>query len=936
MIVINKLGLLNKKFFLILLLVIFTACSESINEKELLDRAKNYIEKDNFNSASLELKNILRNNAKNAEARYLLGKISLDLGDIKTAEKEFKRARDTGWDEALINLSFAKIFLRQGNFQKLLDDIPIKDHYPNTVKADLMGLWAASEAGLGKWDEAEQLINDGKEINGDALWLLHTQIRLEVQKKNQEAAMQVLEHALKMHPDSQDLWLLSARLANEANDNKTTTESLEKVIELDPVKNITVWGRQARIDLTKIWLKQQDYKKALTVIKPLRKIYPDDPVANYFRALIAFSQGDYDLTEERLLSVFKVAPQHQQSQLLFGILNYARKDYQQAIYYLEKITASQPNNIEAQTLLGKAHLMLGQYDEAGTRLELASTKLDDNAELLALVGLSRLSEGDIEAGIQQLEKAAAAAPTDSAIHNELARAYINTGETKQAIKELESTLDMEDPQHRTEALLLRAYLQDGEFNKALNVATRLSQQMTNSPLPHNYAGTVHEAMQDFPSATASYQAALAIDPKNSMALIGLARLDLHANKTSSARNRFEMILKEDENNPQALTGLAKIIGQEGKIDEAIQLVEKARVKNPKALQPRLFLAEYYLQKNDADKALIIAQEASKITLRNSRVLALLGRAQLGTRQGKKSLATFHTLVELEPDWAIAHYHLSQAQAYDNDLVNSQKSLELVLRLDATYSPAKLALGRLKLLANKTEEALKLARELQKSKDSEASGYLLEGDILMLAKKPAQASHAYQKSFDLAPENNKVVIKLYKSIISAGNTEDAFLILEKWLDTHPQDATIREVLAIAYQTHGKAGHAAAEYEKIIKQYPDKSTVLNNLAWLYFEEKNEKKHALELAKKAHQLSPDNAAIMDTYGWILLETGSLEQGIRLLHKAAEALANNSVHYHLAVALARTGDKAAAINKLKTILKNGEKFPEIKKAKALLQELT
>ena len=100
---------------------------------------------------------------------------------------------------------------------------------------------------------------------------------------------------------------------------------------------------------------------------------------------------------------------------------------------------------------------------------------------------------------------------------------------------------------------------------------------------------------------------------------------------------------------------------------------------------------------------------------------------------------------------------------------------------------------------------------------------------------------------------------------------------------------------------------------MKELLNNGAVLNNLAWLYFQEKNEKKRALGLAKKAYQLVPDNVAILDTYGWLLLETGSLEQGLRLLHKAAKASKHNSIHYHLAVALARTGDKDAAVEELK-----------------------
>ena len=72
-----------------------------------------------------------------------------------------------------------------------------------------------------------------------------------------QTAGQVLEHALKVFPDSQDLWLISAGLAEENGESADAVEALQKVIDLDPLRNTTAWGRQARLTQARIWLKQQ-------------------------------------------------------------------------------------------------------------------------------------------------------------------------------------------------------------------------------------------------------------------------------------------------------------------------------------------------------------------------------------------------------------------------------------------------------------------------------------------------------------------------------------------------------------------------------------------------------------------------------------------------------------------------------------------------------
>lgn len=101
-------------------------------------------------------------------------------------------------------------------------------------------------------------------------------------------------------------------------------------------------------------------------------------------------------------------------------------------------------------------------------------------------------------------------------------------------------------------------------------------------------------------------------------------------------------------------------------------------------------------------------------------------------------------------------------------------------------------------------------------------------------------------------------------------------------------------------------------KILQTAPNNPLILNNLAWIYFQRNNPK--AEETAKKAYTLAPKSAAIIDTYGTILVSNNRLEQGISLL-KQAISLAPNApdIQYHLADAYT----KMAISNKLSKCLK-------------------
>lgn len=936
MISIHKAGWLSKKLLLIPLIIIITACSDGASDKELMERAKVHLQAHDLNAATLELKNILRNDAKNAEARYLLGRINLRLGDVKTAQKELQRAMDAGWDEAAVNVLLAEVFFRRGEYQTLRNDIPIKNNYPDEMQAELLGLWASAEMRMGKWEDAAQTLKSGELITKDSLWLLQSKIQLALHSNDLETAGQALEHALQVHPESQDLWLISAGVAEKGDDLTQANVSLQKVIDLDPPKYITAWGRQARLSQSQIMLKQQDYLQAQAIITPVLSFYPGDPLANYMLAMVAFKQGEYEQAEERILKALKVVPEHRPSLLLFGALNYARNDYQQAAYYLEKAAVSQPEDLNAQALLGRTYMMLGQYDAAEDRLIFASEKMGGDAELLALVGISKLKRGNTQAGIQELEQAAAAAPADTAIRSELARAYIATGESALAIKELELALeentDGKKQQYSTKGLLLLAYLKAGEFDKALDLAHNLSEQLPDNPLPHNLTGVAYEGKQNLAAARDSYNIALGIQPGDVMAIMSLARLDLNDGHIDTARKRYHSVLDIDPNNASAMVELANLSSREGDLEKALELLETAAKVDEKALHPRLILSNYYLNKGMSEKALSYANEALVIAPQDVKAMYAVGRAEL--RAGQPiALQSLQELSERLPDSPNVLYYLAMAQDQFGNGKKTQQSLQKILELQPDHMPALRSLGKLHLGKDNFAEALKFSQKLKKASPEGTAGYLLEGDVLLAKDNKKGALKAYQSALSYA-RSGEATIKISKVHKLLGDVAASNGALLAWLEKHPSDLTVRFVLSMSYLAAGKDNLAISQLEQILEKQPDNSTALNDLAWLYY--KVGKKGALEMAEKAYRLAPDNPAIQDTYGWILVQKGMVESGLIALEQAISNLPNSpDIRYHLAVALAKVGEKNRAREELSLALKSKEPFGDRVAAEKLQQEL-
>ena len=158
-------------------------------------------------------------------------------------------------------------------------------------------------------------------------------------------------------------------------------------------------------------------------------------------------------------------------------------------------------------------------------------------------------------------------------------------------------------------------------------------------------------------------------------------------------------------------------------------------------------------------------------------------------------------------------------------------------------------------------------------------------------------------------------------------------MESYLQASPADHQSRLMLASLYQQSGDNAQAISHYEKI-SATADNVVALNNLAWLYWLDNSDK--ALGAAERAYPPAPDAAAVVDTYGSIMLHQGNKSKALDLIRKAISSRpANPDIRYHLAKALVLNGDKAQAKKEVDRLLRDYSGFEEEMAAKTLAAEL-
>jgi tetratricopeptide (TPR) repeat protein len=140
----------------------------------------------------------------------------------------------------------------------------------------------------------------------------------------------------------------------------------------------------------------------------------------------------------------------------------------------------------------------------------------------------------------------------------------------------------------------------------------------------------------------------------------------------------------------------------------------------------------------------------------------------------------------------------------------------------------------------------------------------------------------------------------------------------------------QLLGMAYYNARDYDKAERIYLEVLKSRPDELQVLNNLAYLYANDRKDARSALPHARRALELAIGNANVVDTYGWVLVQLNRHAEAVETLRRAVAVSPRTPVfRYHLAYAHEMNGQLAQAVEQYE----QGEKLSVRQEDDAILK---
>jgi len=537
---------------------------------------------------------------------------------------------------------------------------------------------------------------------------------------------------------------------------------------------------------------------------------------------------------------------------------------------------------------------------------------DDPASLVASAK-KYIGKRDFSASIIQLKNALQKEPENTEARYLLGLSFLESGDVGSAQIELKKASDLGLRTDELQLALARAGLARGASGKVLAEfgSKTLSSPKLQAEL-RALVGMAQFAQGRSAEGQAALAEALALDPGNVTANLGLARLAASERDFRKALSRVDTALSASPARFETLLLKADLLAVQGQ-SEAAELAYRDTIRAaPHEVAPRLSLVTHLLRNRSLEKASAEVEALEKMAPKDPRTS--YAKALLLTEQRKFAAAREAILEVLKvapehvPSLTLAGMAAFQSGAYPEAESHLRKA---VFNAPNALEPKRL-LAATHLRMGQTELALTEVRELLTQAGKDPNILALAGEAYLASGDVASAARQYEQVKALAPDDARVQTRLANIRFAAGDPARGIAELESTSASHPEDYQADLALVANYLRQRQPDKALEALQALEKKQPD-NPLTHNLRGLALILKLDYAGARASFERAVQLHPNNTAAIVN----LAQLDLLEKKPDAARKRYEALlkkepGNEQALLGLAVLLRVAGANPQEIEKL------------------------
>ena len=591
-------------------------------------------------------------------------------------------------------------------------------------------------------------------------------------------------------------------------------------------------------------------------------------------------------------------------------VNNGRPDYaSQAVEEYKLALNADPTSKYLQNGLADLYFKIGRIREAVTAAQ-DQVKKDPNDlaahTLLGKVYLRSLNDMQgpqanemLQLAITEYEIITRLSPKDVDTHLLLGQLYGINHDTAKAEAQFKLAQSLDTNSEDAVLNMARLYTEQGEPQQAIDALSAIPAD-DRSPRINFALGGSYDQLKQYKKAAAAYTAANDDEPDNPDTQHALAAALLNDNQLAEALSVYQDLAKTDPKDAQSLIKISEIERRQGHYDQALVTLNQAKAAGANGNDLELIFQEAVLY--DAlgkyDQATSTLQDVLHQTAhldgkysdpeKSNRAIFLDRLAIIYNEENKTAdaIATYKQMIDLGGDFVTRGYQ-GEIDAYRG--AHQWK--------DALGASAELA----KLYPKDARVQLTYAMQLADAGDADQSIKIADAQLSGTLDAPK-------------PEDREILTNIAIIDLRLRHSSDALTALNKAdaLCTTPDQHFSVDLLKATVLDHDKSyALAEAEYKKALAIDPDNATVLNDYGFMLADEGVRLPEALGMIQKAVKFEPQNGSYLDSLGWVYYKLGQYGPAEENLHQAIDRQPTDaSIHDHLGEVYEKTGRLKLAVD--------------------------
>ena len=340
---------------------------------------------------------------------------------------------------------------------------------------------------------------------------------------------------------------------------------------------------------------------------------------------------------------------------------------------------------------------------------------------------------------------------------------------------------------------------------------------------------------------------------------------------------------------------AKVLLRLGRSDEAVHSLQKAVAANPDDKSLRLTYARLLVDIKEYEKARVEFEILHQASPDDAELLYTLGLLSLESQRLDDAEKYMRKLVEMNQREGEAQYYLGRIYENRRQYVQAIEWYRQV-HVGEYQFDARLRIADMLGESGRIDEALDHLDVMLRGSQSDGSLvriYITKGELLRSARRYPEAMEVFNNALEIVPGNNDL---LYAR-------------------------------ALVAERLGRIDLLEADIRTILKTEPDNAHALNALGFTLADQTDRYEEAYGYLKRAIEIMPDDAAIIDSWGWVHYRLGDYEEAVRQLRKALSRFDDPEIAAHLGEVLWVTGQREEAMEVWQKALKKSPDDPALQR---------